>query len=171
MKRFFQCHHDVGLDVASALRFATALAEIATTKARLAAPAKKGLEEIAEARPTEFEIDPATIGRRGSAESAAGSRPPSRRWLEPAPRLVPICPELVILLPFLRISQNLVGFVDLFELFFRRLFVLRDIGMMLPREPPKRFLYLVIVRRFGNAERLVIISKLNCHLSAGKVCA
>src|SRR5947199_2122864 len=116
MERFFQRHHDIGFHIASPLRFATTLAKIAA-KARLSAAAEKSFEEIAETGPAEFEIDPTAVARRRPAKSATRLRAPTRRWLKPATRLVPISPKLVILPALLRISEDLVGFVDLFELF------------------------------------------------------
>lgn len=170
VERFFQRDHDVGLDVASAFGASLPLTERGATESRLTSAAEKRFKEIAEARATKFEIDPAAVARGVSTKPAAGLRIPARRRLK-SPRLIPIRSELIVLLPFLRIAQDLVGLVDLLKLFFRGFLVFRDVGMMLARQLSKRLLDLVVGRCFRNAKGFVIISKLDCHFSPAKLCA
>ena len=75
----------------------------------------------------------------------------------------PIRSEFVKFSAALRIAQDLVGLVDFLEFFLRRLFVLGDIRMILPRECAEGLLN-VFTSRFGwHAKDLVIIFKFNGH--------
>jgi len=171
VKRFLERDHDVRFDIASTFGAPLSLTErISSAETCLSSAPEKRLEEIAETRPAEFELDAAALARRIALEAAAWLRPPTRLRLEPAAaRLIPIRPELVVFLSFLRIPENFVGFVELLEFFFRRRLVLVDVGMVFAREFAERFANLVVARRFRNAKRLVIISELNCHGAARKV--
>src|SRR5256714_6737045 len=169
VERFFERNQNVRFDIAAAYVSRWSLAKrTAAAETCLAAAAEKRLEEIAETSPTEFEVNAAAIARRIPLEPAARLRAPARRRLKAAARLVPICAQLVVFLPLFRITENFVGFVDLLELLFRRRLVLVDVGMIFARQLPERFANLIVARRFRNAQGVVIISKLNRHVS-GKV--
>src|SRR5579871_2968179 len=47
---------------------------------------------------------------------------------------LPVLAELVVTAAFLRVGEDLVGFVNLLEFFFRGFVSGIDVGMMLPRE-------------------------------------
>ena len=170
VERFLKRDHDVRFDVISSFGAPRTLPKLAPAKTSLTSPAEKRLEEIAEASPAEFEVDPAAVARGITAKPATRLRVPSRWRLESA-RLVPVRSQLVVFLPLLRIAQDLVGFVDLFEFFFRRLLIFRDVRMMLARQLSERLLNLVGARRFRNAERLIIISELDCHFALQRLFA
>src|SRR5437763_77698 len=99
------------------------------------------------------------IGRKDISSLAAAPI----RWRLKSTGPVPIRSELIVFLSLLRIAQDFVGFVDLLKFFLGRFFVLGDIRMILARKFPERALDFVLGRGFGNAERLIIISKLHCH--------
>ena len=125
---------------------------------------------VAEPRAIEFELDAAAISTSAptletSARLSATRTAPSGRRLETSARLVPIRAELIVLLAFLRIAQHLVCFVDLLELFLGGLLILRHIGMMFSRQFAKGGANFIIARRLRDAQRLIIISKLDSHLS------
>src|SRR5207249_3409448 len=92
-------------------------------------------------------------------------------WCRPATAPVPltgarersIAPQLVVLLPLVRVAQDVVRLVDLLEAVGGLRIVGIAIGMVLLREAAKRLLDLVGGRRLGHAEDLVIVS-LRSHL-------
>ena len=96
---------------------------------------KERLKKIAEARAAEFELDTAAVRASPTLEAAArlSCTAPSGRGLE-ASGLIPICAQLIVFPALLRIAQDFVGFVNLFELFLRSHFVLGDIRMVFARE-------------------------------------
>jgi hypothetical protein len=163
VERFLERNHDVRLDVAAAFRGASTLPKWATAKTGLASTAKKLFEEITETSAAEFEFDAAVVAGRVATESAARLLRAPTRWRLKSPRPVPISAQLVVFLPLLRIAQDFVGFVELFEFLFRRCLVLVDVGMVLARQFSEGLLNLVVTRRLRNAQRLVIISKFNSH--------
>ena len=120
MERFLERDHDVGFDVAAPLRPSRPLSKTAAAKTTLpASAAKKRLEEIAESGSAEFEFN-AAISAAVTAESSARLlRAPSRWWLKSS-RLIPVRAELVVLPPLLRIAQDFVSLVELFEFLLRR---------------------------------------------------
>src|SRR3954452_21885580 len=137
MERFVQRHHDVCLDIAPPLRTRFASTKAAAAESRLpASTAKERLEEVAESGPAELELNAAvSSAERIRTAALLLSSPPGWR-LEAAARLVPVGAELIILLPLRWIAQDFVRFVDLLELLFGAFLILRDIGMVLPRELP-----------------------------------
>ena len=167
MERLLKRDHDVGFDIAAALGSSRPLSKTSSAEtSRPASAAKKLLEEIAEAGPAEFEFHATAVPGAVATESTTRLlRIPSRRWVEPA-RLIPIRAQLVVFLSFLRIAEDLVGFIELFEFFFRGRLVLVDVRMVFARQLAERLADFIVARRFRNAERLVIISKLDSHLSA-----
>ncbi len=114
------------------------------------------LEEIAEARPAEFKFE--AIRHRAAARpfrtSAAG-------W--PAALAIPVLPEEVVFLAFLRIAQHLVGFVDLFEFFLRSGLVLGDVRVELPSKLAKGLFDLRLRRIPADAQHLIVIPEFHCH--------
>src|SRR5437763_1408408 len=160
MQRFLQRHQNIGFHISAAFRGCFASAE--STESRTATTAaEKRFKEIAESGPVEFKLDAAAIAAR-LIKSTAGLTAPLRRRLKSA-RLVPIGAELIVLLALLRIAQDFVRFVDLFEFFLGRFFVLGDVRMIFARQFAKRAFYLIIRRGFGNAERFIIIPELHSH--------
>src|SRR5271169_5309755 len=100
-----------------------------------APPAEKLAEQIAEAcaaallpakiEPAKIEIDVFPASFRPRAIIAGRN-------------IVAVEAILVVHLPFLCIRQNVVGFLYLFEFFFRGLVAGIEVGMVLPRQLPKR---------------------------------
>src|SRR5947207_5532102 len=164
MERFFERDHDVGFDIAAALGSSRPLSKTSSAEtSRPASAAKKLLEEIAEAGPAEFEFHATAVPGAVATESTTRLlRIPSRRWVEPA-RLIPIRAQLVVFLSFLRIAEDLVGFIELFEFFFRGRLVLVDVRMVFARQLAERLANFIVAGGLRDAERLVIISKLNSH--------
>ena len=60
---------------------------------------------------------------------------PIGRWREFS-AVLPVCSKQVVLLAFLRVAEHLIGFLDLFELFFGLLVLGIQVGMILPGELP-----------------------------------
>jgi hypothetical protein len=164
---FLERDHDVGFDIAPSLGSSRPLPKTSTAKtSRPASAAEKLLEEIAEASSAEFEFHAAAVPGAVATESATRLlRIPSGRRLKSA-RLIPVRAQLVVFFSLLRIAEDLVGFIQLLELFFRRCLVLIDVGMVFARQLSERLANLIVAGGLRDAERLVIISKLNSHLSA-----
>ena len=144
-------------------------AEAAAEGGLTAPAAEERLEEIAEPGAAEFELDAAAVPAGLTPESAARSAAaPIRRRLKSA-RLIPIRAELIVFRALLGIAQDLVGLVDLLEFLLGRGFLLRlgHIGMVLARELAEGAFDFVRAGRLRDAERLVIIPKLNRHKSCG----
>src|SRR2546426_10728157 len=74
-----------------------------------------------------------------------------------------IAPQLVVLLPLVRVAQDVVRLVDLLEAVGGLRIVGITIGVVLLGEAAKRLLDLVGRRRLGHSEDLVIVS-LRSHL-------
>ena len=89
------------------------------------------LEEIAEPGATEFKFN-AAISAAVLMKSAARLLSTPAWWRLKSSRLIPIRAELIVFLPLLRIAQNFVSFIDLFEFLLRRGLVLglRHVGMV-----------------------------------------
>src|SRR5450432_3910267 len=86
--------------------------------------AKKLLEEIAEASSLEMKFLPRrAVGPMPRARPATG-----RRLISAA--VLPVRPQLVVLLALDRIAQDFVRLVDLLEFLLGRLFVLGDVRMI-----------------------------------------
>src|SRR5687767_12780168 len=66
--------------------------------------------------------------------------------------LFPVRAKLVVLLTFFRIAEDLVGFVNFFEFLLGDLFVLGDVGMILPREFPEGFAKVVLAGAARHAQ-------------------
>ena len=139
-ERFLQRDHDVGFDIAVRARRSPVRWPNSAAKGRLAASAaEKRLEEIAEPGAAEFEFNAAAVPPGVTAESPARSAPsPIRRRLKSA-RLIPVRAELIVPVPFLGITQDLVSLVDLFEFLLSRdfFFGLGHVGMIFARELTK----------------------------------
>src|SRR5206468_2075974 len=77
--------------------------------------------------------------------------------------LLPVGPQLVILLALRGIAQNLVRLIDLLELLLRTLLGLGHVGMILPGQLAKGLFDLLFTRLPRHAQHFVIIFKLNRH--------
>src|SRR6266487_3065122 len=160
MQCFLECDHDVCFDVAPAFHRCLTASESSKSRSA-AASAEKRLEKIAEPGSAKFKLN--SVIATPFIKSAAWLLPsPLRRRLKSS-RLVPIGPQLIVFLSLFRIAQNFIRLVDLFELFFGGLFVLRHIGMMFARQFAKCAPDLIISRCFRYAERFVVIPELHRH--------
>src|SRR2546421_6688199 len=110
MQRFLERNHDVRFDIAAALSTRGTLTEPAKRRSSPAA-AEERFEEIAEARATEFKFNATVVAAPLTKSAAWLLRSPARRRLKSS-RLVPIGPELIVLLSLFRIAQDFVGLVD-----------------------------------------------------------
>src|SRR4029453_12883214 len=93
MQRFLQRDHDVGFDIAPALRHGPALSEPAEGRPTTTAP-EECFEKIAEPGAAEFKFD-TTVSPTAPAKSAGLSAAPLRRRLKPA-GLIPILAQLIV---------------------------------------------------------------------------
>ena len=152
VQRFLEGDKKVGLDVLAAGR--TGRPASAGAEA-LAPAAKEGFEKIAEARAAELEA------RVARACGGAATMGPVGRAV--AGRVVPIGPKRIVAPAFLRIAQDLVGLVDLFESLFGGGFVFRHVGMIEPRKFAEGGLDLVRRGDARDAERLVVVLELHGH--------
>jgi len=100
MQRFLQRDHDVGFDIAPALRHGAALSEPAEGRPTTTAP-EECFEKIAETGPAELKFD-TTIFPTAPAKSAGLSATPLR-GRKPA-WLIPILAQSVIFPALLRIA-------------------------------------------------------------------
>jgi hypothetical protein len=78
------------------------------------------------------------------------------------PRL-PVGPEFVIALPLFRVRQDLVGFVQLFELVLGRWIVGIDIGVICAGQRAVSFFNLVRRCRAWHPEDFIVLFKLDGH--------
>ena len=121
----FQRHHDVGFNVLAALGFF--LVMIAETGA--ASPAahrtEELFEEIAESCAAKMKL---RIHGRLFASARTPPAPFPPRWRAKFRPSLPVRAELVVLFSFLRLAQNLIRLVDLFELFFGGLLPLGEVS-------------------------------------------
>src|SRR5512132_1666394 len=165
MQRFLECDHNVRFHIGAAFgcrRASAKPAECGTT----ASAAKKRFKEIAESSSAELELNSSAAIAAPLIKSAGLLLAlPLRRRLKTAGP-IPIGAELIVFLPFLRIAQNLVRFVDLLKFFFGGLFVLGHVRVILTRQFSKSAANLLLARRFRHTECLVIISKLYWHPSS-----
>src|SRR4029077_6541318 len=102
MQRFLQGHHDVGFDVAPALRHGAALPESPEGRPTTTS-SEECLEKIAEPGTAELKFDTA-IFPTARVKSAAGlPATPLRRRLKPT-RLIPILAQLIVFPALFRIA-------------------------------------------------------------------
>jgi hypothetical protein len=150
-KRFLERDHDVRFDILPALDRSRSLTESAESRLAAAGP-KERFEEVAESRAAKLELDSTAIATGASAKAAASVASPTRRRLKTA-RLIPIGAELIVLGTLLGITQDFVGFVDLFEFFLGLGFLpgLGEIGMMFPGELAESALDFICARRLAHA--------------------
>jgi hypothetical protein len=147
VERFFKRDHDVSFHVTAPFRFGSPSPKTAPANtAPTPSATKKCLEEIAESSATEFEFNP-SIPRPIAIESSTWLLSVPPRWGLKSARLVPIRAKLIVLFALLRIPEDFVGLVDLFEFFLGRRFVFVDIWMVFARKFPKSFADLVVARR------------------------
>ena len=66
--------------------------------------------------------------------------------------------KLVVQLSFFFITQDIIGFCDLFKLFFRLCIPRVGIGMVFLCQSPKRFLYRTLIRFLVDTQDFIIIS-------------
>ena len=121
------------------------------------------LEEVAETAPSR---PAASSEHLTQVEIGRESALPSGWRSEVGPRF-PIGSELVITLALLGITQDVVGFLDFFELILCALVVGVDVWMVLAGELPVGFFDFVVPRGPSNSESFVIVLKLYRHRSDG----
>ena len=78
-------------------------------------------------------------------------------------RVVPILAQLIVFSAALRVTQDLVGFVDFLEFFFGGLLIFGNIGVMLVCQFAESFLDFCVARGSGNAKNVVVIFEFNWH--------
>lgn len=153
----------IGLDVLAARgTIVKVIASRETARKSSAPTAKHLLEEVAESRAAKMKL------RASGIAAASVSLLPGlalrRRGIA---ALLPVGPEFIVFRPLLRVSEHLVGFVDLLELLFRRLLVLGGIGVKLASKLAESTLDLVLSGGLGDPQCLVVVAKLNRHTSEG----
>ena len=77
--------------------------------------------------------------------------------------MLPVRSVLVVFSALLRIAQDLVGLVDLLELFLSRLLVLCQVGVMLSGKFAEGAFDLVSRGCLGDAQGLVVLAELCGH--------
>src|SRR5437660_7377876 len=102
MQRFLQRDHDVGFDIASALRHGAALSEPAEGRPTTTS-SEECLEKIAEPGPAELKFDTTVFPTAPVKSTAALPATPLRRRLKPA-GLIPILTQLIVFPPLFRIA-------------------------------------------------------------------
>ena len=149
--------HEIALDVLPTPRTARPgiPATIASRTPRSAA-GKVLLEEITEAGAFELEFFPAR-------HRTAGGRPTTARrgWSLP----VPVRAERIVFLPFLRITEHLVGLIDLFKFLLRRGLVFRHIRMMDASQLAERLLHIHLRGIALDAQHFIVIPEFYSHIS------
>src|SRR5258706_4453168 len=139
----------------------------ATTAPSGTACAAKQVTEVetsgAAAKATKFEITEIEPFRRGSARRSLRSFP-SGRWNARA-RFdgAPVLAVLIIEFAILGFGKYVISFLQLLELFFRRLVAGVQVGMKLAREFAIRLFDLVVRGTALDAEHLVVVFCLDSH--------
>ena len=88
------------------------------------------LEKIAKTRAAELKVG---IHERLRSSARASLAPLPPRWRAKFRPPLPVRAELVVLLSFLRVAQDLVSLVDFLEFLLGGFFVLRNVRMILAR--------------------------------------
>src|SRR5262249_3696590 len=122
-----------------------------------AAATEELLEEIAEARAVEVKLE--VLGARWSTP-ATGLL--TRRRTETGSGL-PVGAQFIVTLALLRIAQDLISFVDLFELRLGGLFLFGDVGVILASEFTESLLDGILAGIAWHAESRVVIFEFNGH--------
>ena len=122
------------------------------------ASAKELFKKITETRALKLEII-LLAARSLPSGSASG---PARAAARLASRF-PIGAQLVVLPATLRMAQDLIGLVDFLEFFLRRLLVLGDIGMILPRQRAEGLLDFLVRRLGRHTQNPVIVLEFSGH--------
>ena len=125
------------------------------------ATSEEVLEKVAEARSTKLKFG-TRLGAMATSSASAGTRIPSRRRLESA-TLLPIGSQRVVLASVSRITEDLIGLVDLLELLLRDLFVLGDIRVVFAGQFSERFFQFLGRRGAGNPQNGVVVFEFNGH--------
>ena len=120
-----------------------------------------GFEQVGKIEAAEIErnslaaaLSAGTASESASAESSAGARVGlGRRRID----VVRVVAELVVDLALLGIAEDVVGFREQLEFFFRRLVAGIDVGMVLARQLAKRLTNLLGGGGFLHPERFVIV--------------
>jgi hypothetical protein len=77
---------------------------------------------------------------------------------------LPVGTQFIVFFALLRVLQDFVGFVELFEFILGPL-LLAHVGMILARQFPIGPLDLLLSRRAGHIQHFVVVSELNSHRS------
>src|SRR5437868_10477342 len=109
MESFLKTDHDIGFNIAPALRCALAMAKSAKSRAATTT-SKKRLKEIAETSSTEFEVDAASIAPTPLVIAPRLRTAAPIWWRLKSARLIPIRAKLIVFLPFLGVAQDFIGF-------------------------------------------------------------
>lgn len=153
----------IGLDVLAARGTLIEIIAARETVGKPAAPAAEHLlEEVAESRTAKMKFRAS-----GIAAASIGLLPGLALRRRGIAALLPVGPELIVFGPLLRVTEHLVGFVDLLEFLLRRLLVLGGIGVKLAGELAESALDLVLGGGLGDPQCLVVVAKLNRHTSEG----
>src|SRR3954468_196860 len=156
--RLLDRQSDRRLGVASRLGAAAEAGARSSETRRAAAPpapratSEEHLEEVAEPRAAAGAPEVAAP----LAEVEVDPLPPRRRTALAPAHPIPVGAELVVLLPLVRVLQDLVGLADLLELDLG-LRVLVDVRMKLPRHLPVRLLDVLLGRFLLDAQRCVVV--------------
>ena len=154
---FVQRHQDVALDILAALGDGPSSRAIppclAETTGWTTATAEELLEEIAEARAIEMEFRSLCVTSTKSG---------LRRCRLPF-RMVPVCPQLIILAPFLRVTEDFVGLVDFLELFLGRDLIFGNVRVILVGELAECLLDFLAARVSSHTEDVVVVLEFNGH--------
>ena len=75
--------------------------------------------------------------------------------------MLPVFSVLIVLFPLLRITQHLIGLVDLLEFFVRFLVVRVEVRMVLPRQFPVCGPDLILGRGLAHPQYFIIIYKIH----------
>src|SRR5207245_811738 len=157
----FQGDQQVRFHVAPAPRFRF-VAKSSLAAEALAGPPPRSeelFEKVAKTGPAELELKIAP---------APAPLPAARELLPARGRTkfragLPMRAKLVIFLPVGRVTQHLVSLVDFFEFLLGLLFVLGDIGMILPRQLAKGLLDLVFTGGPRDTKNFVVIFEFHSH--------
>src|SRR6516162_3018125 len=149
--RLFQRHRDLRLDVA-------APPGKANTRAAPAAASEEGIKKVAEATDTIAASE--QVAQVSNLYMERLWRSGRRSEVHPG---LPLGAQVVIAPAFLGVGKDLVSLVDLFEVLLRRLIPWVHVGVELAGGLPVCLLDLIFGRVPRNAQRLVIVAKLDGH--------
>ena len=124
----------------------------------VAAPrAKRLAEKVPETRPAARPAGSAAEIKSAKVKVHAGIACALPAWIAPRRQILAVEAVLVVHLPLLRVGEHVVGFLDLFEFFFRSLVARIQVGVVFARQLAKRRADILHAGLAWHSQKFVIV--------------